>query len=57
MALIKQMKKVDRNARVHDEVEASYTVIRKSDEVFIQINTYGSPSRKAKGVVSQTILN
>jgi hypothetical protein len=55
MALVNEMEKISRNAKVHDEVEATYNVIQKAGKKYIQINTYGSKERKLKGDVSQTI--
>lgn len=55
MALINKMEKISRNSKVHDEVEATYNVVVKQGKKYIQINTYGSKERKAKGEVSQTI--
>lgn len=55
MALINKLEKIGRNASVHDEVHASYNILEKNGKKYIQINTYGSSERKAKGVVSQTL--
>ena len=55
MALVNKMEKISRNAKVHDEVEASYNVIEKNGNKYVQINTYGSKERKMDGAVSQTL--
>lgn len=55
MALVNKMEKISRNAKVHEEVEASYNVLNLSGKMYVQINTYGSKERKAKGMVSQTL--
>jgi hypothetical protein len=55
MALINGLEKISRNAHVQNEVDASYNILNKDGRKYIQINTYGSKERKAKGVVSQTI--
>jgi hypothetical protein len=55
MALVNNMSKISRNAKVHDEVDATFNVISKGGKNYVQINTYGSKNREAKGVVSQTI--
>lgn len=55
MALIKKLDKISRNASVQNPVEATYNVLEKDGQRYLQINTYGSPERKAKEVVSQTI--
>lgn len=55
MALVKTMKKVVRNTKIHNEVEASYSLLKSKGVNYIQINTYGSRDRKVQGVASQTI--
>ncbi|MEH7114935.1 hypothetical protein V7124_21620 [Neobacillus niacini] len=55
MALVNNMEKISRNANVHEEVEATFNIVQKAGKKYIQINTYGSKERKAKGVVSQTL--
>lgn len=57
MALVKKLDKItmDRNF-VHDPVECTYTVFTESDgEKYLQIDTYGSKTRKLKGKKSQSI--
>ena len=57
MALIEDLQEVpmDRN-RVHDVTETTYCVFTDDrGQNYLQINTYGSPHRKVKGVRSQTI--
>lgn len=55
MALIEKLNKIDRNSSVQNPVEAAYNIVEKDGERYLQINTYGSSVRKAKGEVSQTI--
>lgn len=55
MALVKTMKKVARNTKLHSEVEATYSLLTSKGVNYIQINTYGSSNRKIQGVASQTI--
>ncbi|MGG0643535.1 hypothetical protein ABE021_06300 [Sporosarcina gallistercoris] len=55
MALVKTMKKVVRNTKLHSEVEATYSLLTSKGVNYIQINTYGSSDRKIKGIASQTI--
>lgn len=40
----------------HTEVDATYSIIREDDGTkFLQVDTYGSASRKIPGKVSQSI--
>jgi PBP1b-binding outer membrane lipoprotein LpoB len=55
MALINKITKETRNARLHNEVEATYNLVNKNGETYIQINTFGSDDRAIKGKVSQSI--
>jgi hypothetical protein len=55
MALIKNLNKVYKNSRVHQEVKADYTIVSKEGKKYIQIDTYGSNEREIKGKVSQSI--
>ncbi|QVY62602.1 hypothetical protein [Cytobacillus gottheilii] len=55
MALVSKIDEISRSASIHDEVEASYNVVRNNGEIYVQVNTYGSPERKIKGKVSQSI--
>ena len=55
MALVKKITKESRNARLHKEVEATFNIIKKDGEVYIQVNTHGSKERHIKGSVSQSI--
>lgn len=57
MALVKKLAKItmDRNV-VHEPVECTYTVFRDSDGYrYLQIDTYGSKTRKLKGKKSQSL--
>jgi len=55
MALINKITKETRNARLHNEVEATYNLLFNNGETYIQINTFGSDERAIKGKVSQSI--
>ena len=55
MALINKITKETRNAKLHNEVEATYNLVVKNGEIYIQINTFGSDDRAIKGKVSQSI--
>ena len=55
MALIKKIIKETRNAKLHNEVEATYNIVVNNSESYIQINTFGSDNRAIKGKVSQSI--
>lgn len=56
MALIKRLKErhMERN-RVHNDVEATFTIFRDENDVYLQIDTYGSSQRAIPGKVSQSI--
>lgn len=57
MALVKKLGKItmDRNL-VHEQVECTYTVFTDSDGYrYLQIDTYGSKTRKLKGKKSQSL--
>ncbi|MCM3572275.1 hypothetical protein M3172_03670 [Mesobacillus subterraneus] len=55
MALIKKMVKVERNASVHKEVQADYQVFEIKGKKYLQINSYGSATRKDVGKLSQSM--
>ncbi len=56
MALIRRFehKAMERNA-LHDEIEATYSVFKHDDQIFMQIDSYGRPNRENPGKKSQTI--
>jgi len=56
MALIRSFteKKMDRNS-LHDEIEATYTVIDWDGRVLVQIDSYGRDTREIPGKKSQSI--
>ena len=56
MALISEIKHkpVQRHTK-HQEIEATYEVVHCEGETFLQITTYGSPSREFPGKASQVI--
>lgn len=54
--LIKKMEKIEKErTQVHDLIEATYSVFTKDGIKYLQIDTYGSPTRKIKNRVSQII--
>jgi hypothetical protein len=53
--LVKSWGKECRNIRKQESGETTYTVADVAGEKLFQIQTYGSPERKAKGTVNQTI--
>lgn len=57
MALIKDMKETSMHRnRVHDATETEYCIFTDDKgNKYLQIDTFGSPERKVKGVKSQTI--
>ena len=57
MALVKKLNKItmDRNS-VHGEVDCTYSIFIDSDgKKYLQLDTYGSSSRKIKGKKSQSL--
>jgi hypothetical protein len=44
---------MDRNS-IHEEIEATYSVFRTEDKVFLQIDSDGRDSREIPGKKSQT---
>ena len=56
MALVTKFEKLDSERhQLHEEVEARYTVFERDGKGFVQVNTYGTPSREMPGKVSQSI--
>ena len=56
MALIRNLKKMSKErTRVHDVVDASYTVFYDSGKIIFQVDTYGRDDREFVGKVSQSI--
>lgn len=58
MALITKdnMKKLDKDRnRVHSKVRATYTTFTSDGKKYLQIDTYGSPTREMKDKLSQSI--
>ena len=53
--LITKLPKESRDIRKQSAGEASYSVTMLNGEKIFQIQTYGSPDRQVKGMVSQTI--
>lgn len=53
---IRNMEKIEKSRNIlHDEVAATYTVFKKDDETYFQIDTYGAKDRKFVTKVSQVI--
>lgn len=55
MALVNKINKIQKSSRVHGEVNATYNLLTRGGQKYIQINTYGSSNREVQGAVSQTI--
>jgi hypothetical protein len=57
MALVKHLEFLDLQIEAkHTNAPASYSLVKDSEGVpYLQIDTYGSPSRKIKGKKSQSI--
>ena len=57
MALIRKFerKKMNRNS-LHEETEATYTVFENDGRTLLQLNSFGTKSRKNTDKKSQTIL-
>ena len=56
MALIEKFMPAPKdNNRVHEGVECGWTRFERKGRVYIQLDTYGSMSRKVPGKVSQSI--
>ena len=56
MALVRRLehKQMERNS-LHDEVDATYSVVAWDDRKLLQIGTYGRADREIPGKKSQTI--
>jgi hypothetical protein len=55
MAIVRKMSLMPCKEAAHTEVQATYSVITVDGEKFLQIDTYGSPTRKMPGKKSQSI--
>jgi hypothetical protein len=57
MALVRKLVKATKERQsVHGEVECSYSVVSDSrGQKYLQLETFGSPSRKLTGKTSQSI--
>jgi len=55
LALINKIDHLTRNSRVHEEVEATYNILYKDGEKYLEVTTYGSKEREMKGKASQII--
>lgn len=55
MALIRKFVHVDKDARVHGEIDCGYLTFTSGGRTYLQLDTYGSRGRKIPGKVSQSI--
>lgn len=56
MALIRKLEKISKDrSSVHRPVVCGYTVVAIGSQRYLQLETYGSPSRKLQGKISQVI--
>jgi hypothetical protein len=56
MALIREFVPLElERKQLHEEVEARWTSYEIDGVSFVQINTYGRPTRELRGKLSQTI--
>ncbi len=56
MALVKRMERTSINRQsVHGEVECTYTTFEMNRKKYLQIDTYGSPTREFPGKKSQSL--
>lgn len=56
MAIVNRLEKIglERDTK-HSEVECTYAIVEVGNEKFLQIDTYGSKSRKMPGKKSQSL--
>ena len=56
MAIVKKLGKIDLNRDTkHTEVEATYAIVEADGQKSLQIDTYGSATRKIPGKKSQSL--
>lgn len=56
MALLSEFSKSDKQTHsVHGPTECGYSIFSAGDKKYVQLDTYGSPKRKLRGKISQTI--
>lgn len=56
MALVKNLRRISmKKNTVHGEVDCTYTVFEKNRKKFLQVDTYGSPTREFVGKKSQSL--
>lgn len=56
MALIKKLEKSElERPSVHKSASCTFTIFQEDNESYLQIDTYGSETRKMKGKKSQTL--
>jgi hypothetical protein len=56
MALVRGfVEKAKERQTVHDEVECSYSIFSSGGKRYLQLETFGSPTRKLKGKTSQSV--
>ena len=56
MAIVRRLQEqqLEANAQ-HSETECTYTIIKESDGIYLQVDTYGSSNRRIPGKKSQSI--
>ena len=56
MALVREfVEKAKERQTVHDEVECRYSIFSSGGKRYLQLETFGSPTRKLKGKTSQSV--
>lgn len=52
---INKIHKIEKNSRLHNSSECTYSIFHDGSDKYIQFDTYGSDKRKLKDKVSQSI--
>jgi hypothetical protein len=56
MAVVRKLEQLTlEKGSAHTEVQCTYSIVNEKEERFLQIDTYGSPTRKIPGKKSQSI--
>lgn len=56
MAIVRELKQIETEYSPHSEAKATYSILTdKEGKTFLQVDTYGSASRKILGKKSQSI--
>ena len=56
MALVRTIKKADKDRQaVHGPTDCSYSIFSQGGEIYLQLDTYGSATRKQPEKISQSI--